>query len=465
MISVIDVSETKLRKTVGFVPAAFIMMILQFIWPENFSISVFCATFFAIYIAYICYVLGRLSSPFVSAAIALFMYSFLPLLPGPDLGIFGQFSLIGAHRIYAVAGFALVTGVYLCSLIPDRRSPAPLGGALTNTEVSAAASVAATISICLCLLYAARFGVLGMGGLSYADTFTQRLETGSGILFLTVPFALTSAAIAFSRPKLSLLPCLLVVLAYSLLFITLGQRKFLLAPLMIFVSSRLAVRSIRAPLLAVVSLFLGILVFGYFGYLRITLTPISDALRSELLLNYWENIGSYISGEAPTLYATAGAAYDGFVAPLPYGSDYLMSWKMSVPQFLVPVDFENMGVRFAFAFTPTFAEAGGGWGFSFFGEGYVVAGYVGVVLATWFVLIIFRVTSSLARPSGRNNFFYFLVIAGIYHALWFQRNAFAYFFKEYIFQQSLSILITLLLVRIILTPFSRGQIRALRTPS
>ena len=435
------VSPDAFKSTLPFVLLSAIFMAAEVVYPDVDSLFTASAIFYAIYIIYILVFCGGLRTLQATFTIALFIYSFLPRLPGVEFGIFATFTLSGASQIHSVARFANVFANYLTSLSLARPGARLTYVPRTDEFMERAGHIAASLSTMLSLLYIARNGAVGLGAVSYSDSFLQRSEAGSGVLGLAAPLAMAAAAIAFTRAKLSWTQWLPVLVCYVLMFIGLGQRKYIMIPLMILATQRMKRIGLGRVIFVFTVIPFGMILFGYFGYLRVNNILIGDAAQIASMSAYMENIGSYISGETPIVYATAAAAFDGFMDPLPYLGDYLMSWLMNVPSFLRLVSFENVNVRFSAAFTPKMAEQGGGWGFSFYGEAFMVGGFIGVFVVTTLMTLVFGKISKAALRRGANSFFGVMAACGVYHTLWTQRNSFGVILREYFVQQTACILI------------------------
>jgi hypothetical protein len=110
---------------------------------------------------------------------------------------------------------------------------------------------------------------------------------------------------------------------------------------------------------------------------------------------------------------------------------------MSLPHFLFGQHtYLSVNDRFALTFDPKTAYTGMGWGFSFFGEAYLVGGYPMVIVATLSVMIFFRWLYIRGGRDERRGVIGAVSLAAIPFAFWFQRNALAYFVKEFLILQA-----------------------------
>ena len=432
----------KLRQRWAYVPIALVVLAIQLSFPSSTPALLIGLCFHLGFTMDLVFISGGVTTPFTVVMIGALMYSYLPFLPGqvPDL-LMATFGLDGGYVISAVANCCLIVAIYVSViLLPVKagRSRAAMAGdiALTTAGIAAAA-----VSSLLTLIYIARFGAVGFGNVAYDQSFIQRQETGAGILFLGVPLALSAAAVLMTRDRLTYFKLAVSLIPFVLLIGSTGQRKFIIMPALTLVSTKLRVKSLYSISLIIIGVAFGEMLFGYLEFLRLNEYGISDALNSNYLGDFFNEIGLHLSGETPALMATASSAYQDYMAPLPYMGDYLRSWEMSTPQYYLGLQtFDSANDRFAFQFTPEFAALGGGWGYSFFGEAYMVAWFPGVVIMTTGVVFVFRWIYVNAMQLGRNSLFYAMMICGVYHILWIQRNAFAFFLKEYVVYQGATVL-------------------------
>ena len=174
----------------------------------------------------------------------------------------------------------------------------------------------------------------------------------------------------------------------------------------------------------------------YLGFLRESNAGISRALEPALIENFAASGSDAFHGESVGVFATASAAHDGFVRGLPYAGDYLRCWMMSIPHFLLPVSsFEPLNERFAHTYFPASIFTGMGWGFSFFGEAYAVGGYAVVVAASIAMMLLFRWLYVVGGAAQRTGLLGAISLSAIPYTFWFQRNALAYFVKEFLVYQ------------------------------
>ncbi len=419
------------------VPVSMIAMAMQLAFADSSIVMAASIVFYAYYVIAFIRSAGGVSNPIAFTLIVALFYTYLPFLPGQEFDYVTEvFGLEGGYKIMAVADCSLVTAIYLSNVLFKAQTELPARSVVTDWGIEIATNVSLGVSCVLTMLYILRFGVVASGEVDYEYSFMQRQEAGAGILMLGVPFGLLTAALAFTRGRITIYRLAAGCAPFALLLLATGQRKYIIMPALTFVAAQVKLRSMYRIAVFVVAIFLGMFVFGFLGFLRINNYTIYDAFDAVLLQEFLANIGQYVSGETPTLLATASSAYQGFMDPLPFFGDYLRAWEMSVPQFLVGLTYISANDRFTFAITPEFASLGGGWGYSFFAEAFMVGGYPGVFVATTAVAVFFRYLYRLALAGGRNSVFYALMVCGNYHAIWFERNSFAFFLKEYLIYQT-----------------------------
>ncbi|MDR6331756.1 oligosaccharide repeat unit polymerase [Xanthobacter flavus] len=445
-----DARRRDVKLTAPFVPLSFFIMIMQLTVPDSDIVFGVSIVFYLSYAFYLLYIIGELRNPIGIGFIIMLMYSYLPFIQGPEsYGRMARFGVDGGYYIYSVAQFSFVFWVYISGYVFKLPEEVMVPEESPSELMGVAALCAAAIGSMLGFLYILRFGTVSSGDVAYGDSFTQRLEEGSGVLFLGGPFGMVGAAIVFTRAKLRPVDWLVALLPFAIMYVATTQRKFIVIPLVIFLAARLRIKSIYAVGIILTALVCGALLFSYLGFVRVRSISIDEVLSPDRMSEFWDSLGDYISGETPALFGSASAAYAGFIEPLPYFGDYLLSWQMSVPQFLLSSGFETVNTRFSFALTPTIAQLGGGWGFSYFGEAYLVGGFLGVFIMTMIVIFIFRYIYVMAEKNGRQSFFGLMLVCGAYHVIWFQRNAFGYFLKEYIIYQGAIIILVIWSAKII----------------
>lgn len=388
----------------------------------------------------------NIADPVIIFETVLLQYSYFPtIIPQNSDRFMRLFQLDGAYYIHSFAILAFLVAVFFAQV--SIHTP-PEKNIETNTTQKTAltrriVTLGAIISIILSGLYAAQHGVVIGGSTNYADTFSDKMTTGSGFLLLSVPLAVAAMSCSVATNKrFFTYQNLYVSLPFIFLFIIHGQRKYIIIPSLIFAARYIRVVTFKG-LIIIVSTFLFLYVFFlYLGFTRINNIDLQNYFTEVTINRFITSIPTIIGGESPAIFAAASAAFYGFVAPLPWFGDYLMSWAMAMPQFLFQGLFQPFNIRFAYALDPVTASLGYGWGFSFWGEAYAVGGWIMVALAAFGVA--FSLQAILARsrlPGGSQYVWQIVLYSSLYYALWIQRNAFAYTLREFIVYQLAVILL------------------------
>lgn len=390
-----------------------------------------------------------LSDPLVVVAISLAIYAGLPLFTMPESGTlnFGL-SYYGAYLILATASVAVIFSIGLSVFIIRAPKDEPSEVSQRQDLWVRASLIASSISVVLTAVYVLQNGTVFTGNKQYGEMFLARRAAGSGILLLGVPLAVAGLCLYLSSGAKRQFNILCLNFApFVFLYVTHMQRKYLIIPAIIYAARVVRVRSAARVAVILASILVGLVVFSYAGYLRINNIPFSEAL-SEKSLSSFSNQSSdrTIGGETLMLYATASSAYGGQVTALPWAGDYFLAPMMSLPQFVFGrASFTSLNDRFAETVTRAAYLRGGGWGFSFFGEAFAVGGFAAVVLVTFIMVLGFRWLYVRARGSGWQGVASAVCLASLPNALWFQRNAFAYFFREFLVIQVFTILLVVAL--------------------
>lgn len=379
-----------------------------------------------------------LNDPVIIFVLAMFLYSFIPTIadtssPGSTLG----FNLADAYDVFNAGQIATMLGVAFASFFlraPRDQPPLRADDSLSCLVGGTIAGILATLLICAVI--ATRGFVLG-GSVSYSESFTQQLEAGNGFYMLCIPLCLGSICLILtSRHPLARYFLAIPILCFLLIAVGIGQRKYFIQPALFIFAFYWRPRRI-APILLVVGLSgIGFLMFCYLGFLRINSLGIEAVLSPAEWGNFFSDIGVYVGSETVYLYATAASAVSRFIMPLDNGADYLMAWMYSVPRFLLPDNapeiFTAANDRFSFAYNALEASYGQGYGFSFLGEAFLVGGLTGVVLVVMIQVAFFRYLYVRGGGSVPAGVWGALALASLYFAVWTQRNALAFVFKEFI---------------------------------
>ncbi len=377
-----------------------------------------------------------ISDPTVVILLFGFIYASFPLMFGTpySLGSLG-FSFDGAAMIYGVGSASMLLGSSLsAAYIQTGKHPRHVPR--TNPVSRYAGVLAASSSLILSFVHMARSGSVLLGDISYGESFQAQLQQGEGFFLLAVPLAAAGVVMLLtSRATLKPHHHLLGLGAYLALFVSLGQRKYLIIPAVFYVATYYKVSSIKRLALMIIGCAMGLIVFMYLGFLRTNNYALSQASDPGVLTQFVGGGEESLGGESIPVFATATAAHEGFVGALAYGGDYTKSWMMCLPNFIFGSPFSPLNMRFATIFAPQRAAKGQGWGFSFFGEAYLVGGYPGVVVATLVMVIAFRVLYVSGGRDRRWGLKGAVSLSSLPFAFWFQRNAFSFFFKEFMVLQ------------------------------
>lgn len=378
--------------------------------------------------------------------------------------IFGQsyspgsiyFPLESGLIIHSLSSISIVAAIGLSNFLMPRKSFRMNNH--TSSKCLKAGLFGVAASIILSIIYILQYGII-FDGTDYANGFMVRQTSGSGILLLAVPLAAAGLAFLLVESRaFNLKFILLGFVPYILLYLAHGQRKYIIIPVVLILARYFRTRSFFQVINIFLLILMGGLVFMYFGYLRMSNFSILQVFDPILIENFFNNSSDYIGGETVPVVATASAAYEGFVDPLPYAGDYLQAWRQSLPQFFFGSNFENLNYRFASQYAPIRAADGMGWGFSFFGEAYLVGGYTLVVLISFITVLFFRKIVVWSGGVQSQNWRSALLLTLIPFAFWYQRNSFAQMFRELIsIQFAIVILLALISGQFFATGVSRKR--------
>lgn len=388
----------------------------------------------------------RLNDLVLAEGIVMVLYSLTPH--------FGSASSQPLTLAYGVeGGFNLhniaITAYFLAVWISFRFIPV----AVPNMEarsgfrvagINFAASAGAIVSIMLSIIYLYRFGFVLGGDVDYSETFMlrQTSQSGYGLLLLSVPLALSSLALALSRNKrVFSLAMIMPLMSFLFLLVVHGQRKYFIIPLLFIGVTRIRARRLPAILVAVGGMAFTWCAFCYLGFLRVENIKITQAFDQQSISKFLDESDEYLAGETISLTGSGSASVEGAIAPLPHFGDYLDVWQMMVPQFLIHSTYEPINVRFAYIWNARTAKKGMGWGFDFWGEAYTAGGPIMVLIVAIAMTAIFRFLHIQSLKNMGTGFWGAYAIMGSYYALWFQRNGFAYFCREYLVLSSFALLL------------------------
>lgn len=405
-----------------------------------------------------------ISDPFSLVLLFGFIYSAFPLMFGiPGSWASLRFGYEGASAIYAVGNVSMALGVAVVTLVigDSRIGRPPASHQAAPNQVSLKAGYYSSLLSCLLIggLIAKRGSVL-LGHGSYGDSFRPEAKAGTGILLLAAPLAAGGVALMItSNIPLRLFHHIVGLAGYGGLYLALAQRKYLIFPAVLYVARYVRFRSLLklAALLAIAGA--GMTVFLYLGFLRSETSGYSQMLHTSSIARFTSGHKESLAGESFPVFATATAAHDRFIAPLPYWGDYLGSWMMCLPNFVYRSPFVPVNERFSRTYDPRAASEGMGWGFSFFGEAFLVGGYPMIVVATFVMMGVFRWLYIKGGRDLRSGILGAISLSVLPHTFWFQRNAVAYFVKEFLVLQVGTIALAYLATRSL--PKLRGARAAL----
>lgn len=381
------------------------------------------------------------ADPLLLFSLVMFLYSFLPLISqtSGNRATLG-FPLKGAYELYNAADIATLFGISAALfLVPARPGTVTQSDSSGDGLLARVALLGMALSLILSFAYVSLYGLVLGGDVTYAEGFERRLQPGTGVLLLAIPLAMASYSAALIMKKRSAVLLAGGLFSVLMLAIALGQRKYFLQIFLLTVAAMWRPRRgawILGSLLFAALLFI---VFAYLGYLRIYSMPIVKLVDFDEWERFFTVFDEYLGNETVALYATAASATSRLLAALPYFGDYLLSWQMSFPQALFRFDFSSLNDRFAKAYDPVAASAGAGWGFSFVGEAYLSGGYPMIYLTIFMELLLFRYVYVRGNGAQHRGAWGVFSLCSLYFALWVQRNAFAFFFKEFLVYQALII--------------------------
>jgi hypothetical protein len=406
--------------------------------PPNYPMCGILAIYCVLHLMY----RGSLSDPVLVFAFTMLIYAYLPLTIDLSFSqLLARFGYNGANLIYAAVIPSFFAGNVIAMLwMPLQKHREQVATADTQRREAAftrAAILGSATSIALSLIYIARNGVVLGGDVAYSEGFVDRMAAGAGVLQMAVPTAIAALAFALmSRKRFSSIAMWLPIAAFFMLLISQGQRKYLIIPALMLVAGRVRFGN---PLTVVAFGMAGVIAyigFNYLGYMRTYGIDLSQALDQSVLDRFFYYLPANVSGETPALYATTSSAYTGFIVPLPNFGDYLLSWAMLLPQFFFgQITYQPATTRFSYALDPVAASQGMGYGYSLWGEAYLVGGFLAITVVALISIIVLRFIYVRAGGSRLIGMAGVIALSTLYYALWLQRNPIAYFMREYVLFQ------------------------------
>ena len=403
---------------VGFLLASFLSPSMDVIAPLAAALGIF----------WIAAKRKTLLSPLLIFAIAQTLYILLPAIvfDQGDIMRFGA-SFGKGYQLANVALSVTLAVATLLSLIP-KPMPKPAGTWAQRETQLVVIKVAIAFSVALSLANIALNGAVLFNDFSYAESFLERRAAGSGIFAFAIQFAMAALGlyyVAHERPSIQI--TLWIHFPILLLYISTGQRKYLIIPFMFWMANRLRL-SMSGMIFALISGVTFYFLNLFLGFLRVNEIPFTFGNLSEDLAYFWANIDKYLDGETGVLNAALSLAAENRVPNLGIW-EYVGAPLMMMPQFVFGSIFVPLNERFSAYFTPEFAIIGGGWGFPFFGEAFAVGGLAGLVIISALTTVYFSLLERSISKKG-NPYIAAFAITNLYFALWIVRNAFAYILRE-----------------------------------
>ena len=373
------------------------------------------------------------------AVISLFAFGLYAIMPSlvadpladPSVTDWG-FDLQGAAYIYSVSSVAMITATGLSFVlygVETADSDAP------RTTFYPEAVLAMILSIFLIMIFIALNGIylLGESGEAYLSRFADLSVPGSGILLLSAPLATAALCFAIvSTTRLRSLINVLCVVPFALIFLALGQRKYLLLPVLLLTYRFFRVRSLLHLAIVLVAAMFGYATFNYLGFLRLYNISLSDALDARTFALFIDGYQHNLNEEVYTLYLTAASAYEHALSGS-FLHDYLGAFVVLLPQFL----FGNQTTidhQFAQLVNPDVADMRGGYAFSYFGEAYLAGGIVGIFAATLAMTLFLRYIFVRGKGLQFRGIWGVVSLTMTYYAMWYLRLSFAIALHEIVYQ-------------------------------
>jgi hypothetical protein len=411
---------------------------LSLLGPESGGLPIYLM--FLLFCIQLIHLRGGLLDPFVIFSLGTFLYGFVPFI-GDIAGdeLIEAFGFQGGQAVFAYAMHAMVFAFLLTSIVlPERPAVQSRIGQRASRAVDydriarIALVLSASLSLILEGVYALLHGTVIGGDFDYAQGFRERTAAGSGILLLSYPIGVAGVGFLLtSSHRFKLYPYIIALAPFALLFFVHGERKYLIAPVLLIVARFVKARSFISIVMAFLAAAVGWIIFVYLGYLRLHEYSVFEMFREDVINGFLNDFREEIPGETAALFGTASAAYAGFIQPRPYFGDYLLAWMYSIPQ-LLRSPFETSAEQFASVYGGDRVYDGMGWGYAFWGEAYGVGGPIGIYVMAIVIALLFRFIRLKALDANLTGPFSVWLLAGLYEGLWLTRSDFAHFFKGYI---------------------------------
>lgn len=375
------------------------------------------------------------------AVISLFAFGLYAIMPSMMVGLLSDdpsiddwgFDVQGAFHIYAIASVAMLVATGLAFVLYP--VPEPADNPVSSSSFYAEAIAAATLSALLSMTFIAQHGIFQLGGSgNYLDRFAALATPGTGILALNAPLAIAALCFAIvSANRLASRIYLVCLVPYALLFISTGQRKYLLHPFLFLSFRFFCVRSFLQLVCIFAVAAIGYVAFGYLGFLREAEIPVSRCFDPATIALFVDDFQRYVTGEVYTLYLTAASAYE-HVLDASFLQNYLGAFLGLLPNFLFGPKNTAIDAQFAELVSPETAELHGGFAYSYFGEAYLAGGIAGIFLATIAMTLFFRSIFVWGKGQQFRGLGGVVSLTMTYEAMWYIRLSFAIAVHEIVYQ-------------------------------
>jgi hypothetical protein len=402
---------------------------------------------YGLFIGYTIYMIKTrrgFGDPAVISLFAFGLYAIMPSLVAdpsadPSATDWG-FDVQGAAFIYSVASVAMIGAIGLSFVLYGVETTLDSDAPFTTFYPEAV--IAMTLSVFLIMIFITLNGIyrIGESDESYLNRFVDLSVPGAGILFLSAPLATAALCFAIvSTDRLRSLINILCAVPFALLFLALGQRKYVLLPLLLLTFRFFRIRSFLHLAIVLFAAMFGYATFNYIGFLRVSNISLSEALDLRTFALFIDGFQHNLNGEVYTLYLTAASAYEHALSAS-FLQNYVGAFLVLLPQFLFG-NRTTIDSQFAELVAPDVADLSGGYAYSYFGEAYLAGGVVGIFLATLAMTLFLRYI--FIRGNGLN----FKGIWGVvsltmtYYAMWYLRLSFTIALHEIVYQIAVIFLI------------------------
>lgn len=393
---------------------------------------------YGLFIAYTIYMIKAqrgFGDPAVISLFAFGLYAIIPSLvadPLSDTATDWGFDVQGAAYIYSVASVAMIAAIGLSFMLYGAET---ISDSDAPTAFYPEAVTATILSVFLAMIFIALNGIfrIGESDESYLDRFADLNMPGAGILFLSAPLA--TAALCFALVSTNRLRSpinVLCVVPFAFLFLALGQRKYLLLPVLFLTFRFFRIRSFFDLAVVLAAAMFGYATFNYIGFLRESNISLSDALDARTFALFIDGFQHNVNGEVYTLYLTAASAYEHALSAS-FLNNYLGAFVVLLPQFLFG-NRTTIDNQFAQLVTPDVADMSGGYAYSYFGEAYLAGGIFGIFLATLAMTLFLRYIFVRGKGLQFRGIWGVISLTMTYYAMWYLRLSFVVALHEIVYQ-------------------------------